>query len=72
MTGGETGSQTLRYLRRIPRDPFLSPTSDIDKQWLLRGYEDVPDTYGWNGIDVYDVKVTYDRKALDGSSYNQW
>ena len=70
--GGETATETLRYLRRIPRDPFLEKDLAPEENWLYRGYTDDPDSTLWNNEDVYDILVTHDRKALDGSYYSEW
>lgn len=70
--GGETGTQVLRYLRRIPRDPFLPPDTDIEDQWDFRGYEDDADSEFWNGTDVYDLHVTHNRIASDRTYYRDW
>ncbi len=62
----------IKYLRRIPADPF----SDADKlsleHWVLRGYQDASDTTSWGGMDVYDVRSLSRRKAIDGSFYKDW
>lgn len=57
-----------KYLRRIPRDPF----DRYDDGWGLRGYTDGPDSFVWNGEDVYDVYSQSEGIALDGSYYNTW
>lgn len=61
-----------RYLRRIPRNPLSVQTNVVKEQWLFRGYEDSVDNETWNGKDVYDVKVSSERKAIDGSWYRDW
>lgn len=60
------------YLRRIPRDPFADQTVAPAEQWVLRSYQDPPDTASWGGQDVYDVHSASNRTALDGSKQRDW
>jgi general secretion pathway protein G len=69
---GNAGGDIKRYLRRVPRDPFLTADVDTEDNWQLRAYEDDIDSSIWGGDDVYDIRVTYERQALDGSEYQQW
>ncbi|MEQ6341166.1 MAG: type II secretion system GspH family protein [Gammaproteobacteria bacterium] len=62
----------VKYLRRIPVDPFTDSNKPSHEQWALRGYQDVPDSSSWGGADVYDVRSTSRRKAIDGSFYKDW
>ncbi|MEK6749077.1 MAG: type II secretion system protein [Pseudomonadota bacterium] len=62
----------LRYLRRIPADPFAERRGPAAQQWQWRGYGDDADTVIWNGKDVYDVHSASPRSGLDGSPYAQW
>jgi len=61
-----------KYLRRIPVDPFADQSLRPDKQWVITGYQDAPDSIIWNGQDVYDVHSASDLKALNGSRYKDW
>ena len=61
----------LRYLRRVPDNPFAKG-GDIADQWLLLGYADKPDAQEWNGEDLYDLRAITDRVALDGTRINEW
>ncbi len=61
----------IRYLRRIPRDPFADPAVPPAQQWRLRGYQDDPGAT-WGGADVYDVTSRSEDTALDGTSYRDW
>lgn len=61
-----------RYLRRIPRDPFVRDDTPAADHWSLRGYQDEPDTSSWNGKDVYDIRSLSDGMALDGTRYKEW
>lgn len=68
---GAKGGQR-RYLRRIPRDPFADAGKPVEEQWVLRGYQDEPDTLVGNGKDVYDVRSAVENVALDGTYYKDW
>ena len=70
-TSGAKGGKR-RYLRRIPRDPFLDTTKPPEEQWVLRGYQDEPDTIVWGGKDVYDVRSAAENIAIDGTHYKDW
>ncbi|MGB5080899.1 MAG: prepilin-type N-terminal cleavage/methylation domain-containing protein [Burkholderiales bacterium] len=61
-----------RYLRRIPRDPFADQARPTLDQWVLRGYQDEPDSIVWSGRDVYDVHSAAEGTALDGTRYRDW
>lgn len=63
---------TRKYLRRIPRDPFADHARPTGEQWLLRGYQDEPDSTTWGGSDVYDVRSDAAGTALDGSKFKDW
>jgi general secretion pathway protein G len=62
----------IKYLRRIPRDPFADQTVPVEEQWGLRSYSDSPDSTAWGEQDVYDIYSKSDRKASDGSKYSDW
>lgn len=62
----------LRYLRRIPRDPFGDASRPPAEQWALRGYQDEADTLSWNGKDVYDIRSASADTAIDGTRYKDW
>lgn len=70
---GQAGGGKRRYLRRIPRDPFAeSATAAPASQWVIRGYQDEPDTLIWNGKDVYDIHSASPAQAIDGTNYRDW
>lgn len=69
---GTAAGRRVTYLRRIPRDPFAGPDLPPAEQWVLRGYQDAPDSLFWNGKDVYDVRSRSDKQALDGTYYRDW
>ena len=71
-TGDARGGKR-RYLRRLPRDPFAeTATTAPANQWVIRGYQDKPDTLTWNGRDVYDIHSASPAQAIDGTDYRDW
>lgn len=60
-------AQTVKFLRRIPRDPMTQ-----DGEWGLRSYFDEPDSDTWGGQDVYDIYTQSDQQAIDGTYYKNW
>ncbi|MBI2778423.1 MAG: type II secretion system protein [Gammaproteobacteria bacterium] len=62
----------IKYLRRIPRDPFAAQGQPMYDQWVPRGYQDDLDSNAWGGKDVYDVHSASTRKAIDGTLYKDW
>jgi general secretion pathway protein G len=70
--GADAKGGKRRYLRRIPADPFGEEGRPPADQWLVRGYQDEPDTIMWNGKDVYDIRTQSERTALDGTRYRDW
>ncbi len=64
---GGTGTQRIRFLRRIPIDPM---TGRAD--WNLQSVQDDPDTGTWGGHDVFDVHSSSQALAMDGSHYSAW
>jgi general secretion pathway protein G len=57
----------LKFLRRIPIDPMTKKA-----EWVLRSYQDDPDSTHWGGQNVFDVRTTFDGTALDGTKYRDW
>lgn len=70
--GSDAKGGKRRYLRRIPTDPFGEEGRAPAEQWVLRGYQDEPDSIMWNGKDVYDIRSQSERTALDGTRYRDW
>ncbi len=62
---GQSGK--IRFLRRIPKDPF---TGDTD--WGKRSMQDDPTSTSWGGQNVFDVFSKTTEKASDGTSYSEW
>ena len=67
VNGVPMGTETLRFLRAIPRDPM---TNTYD--WGQRSVQDAPDSTDWGGQDVFDVYTTSTGVALDGTRYDTW
>jgi general secretion pathway protein G len=60
--------KTIRFLRRIPRDPFTGNTD-----WGKRSVQDDPGSISWGGQNVYDVFSQAPGVALDGKTkYKDW
>jgi general secretion pathway protein G len=57
----------IRFLRRIPRDPFTNST-----EWGKRSSQDDPTSTSWGGQNVFDVYSKTTEKAGDGAQYSEW
>ena len=57
----------IKFLRRIPRDPFTNNTD-----WGKRSWQDDPKSTSWGGQNVFDVYTKTTERARDGSSDAQW
>jgi general secretion pathway protein G len=65
--------QTVKYLRRIPRDPMVPLESPSNSNnWGLRSYSDTPDSSQWGGGNVFDIYSKSDGISTDGTKYNTW
>ena len=64
---GDATQTKLRFLRRVPKDPFTG-----EAEWGLRSYQDRPDSTSWGGQNVFDVYSTADGTGLDGTPYREW
>jgi general secretion pathway protein G len=65
--GQPGGKKTVKFLRRIPKDPM---TDSYD--WGLRSYQDDFDSDVWGEENVYDVYTKSPATALDGTKYRDW
>lgn len=59
--------QKIRFLRRIPIDPFTGKPD-----WGLRSDQDDPDSTSWGGQNVFDIYSKTSEKAPDGTCYCKW
>ncbi|HEV3329984.1 MAG TPA: type II secretion system protein [Bryobacteraceae bacterium] len=59
--------QKMRFLRRIPIDPFTG-----NKDWGIRSDQDDPTSTSWGGQNVFDVYSKTYEKAPDGTAYAEW
>jgi general secretion pathway protein G len=57
----------IRFLRRIPMDPFTYKTD-----WGVRSTQDDPTSMSWGGQNVFDVYTKTYEKAPDGTNYSDW
>jgi general secretion pathway protein G len=64
---GDAAGTTLKYLRRIPRDPITG-----EQEWRTRSSRDRPDSLFSDGTNIFDVRSTSDKVALDGTKYSEW
>jgi len=62
-----TVDKKIRFLRRIPKDPFNNSTD-----WGLRSTQDDPKSMSWGGQNVFDVYSKTMDKAADGTPYSDW
>jgi len=63
----------IRFLRRIPRDPFIPPGEQCDEAgWSLRSTTDKEGFSMWDRTNVFDVRSCSEARALNGSYYKDW
>lgn len=72
VAAAEDDAPDLRYLRRLPQNPFAPADSRPEEQWRLIGYTQDSGDRRWNEEDVFDVRPITDRTALDGSDIADW
>jgi general secretion pathway protein G len=64
---GDAAGTRVKYLRRLPRDPITGK-----REWGTRSSRDRPDAMFTDGINIFDVRSTSDKVALDGTKYSEW
>lgn len=57
----------LKFLRRIPRDPFTNKF-----EWGMRSNQDDPKSKSWGGQSVFEVFTKTEEKSPDGTPYSDW
>jgi general secretion pathway protein G len=62
-----TGDKKIKFLRRIPKDPFTNSTD-----WGKRSVQDDPKSQSWGGQNVFDIYSKTTQKAADGTPYSEW
>jgi general secretion pathway protein G len=65
--GVEIQSKQVRFLRKIPEDPFTHSTD-----WNLISMQDDVDATSWGGQNVFNVHSKSTGTALDGTKYDTW
>jgi general secretion pathway protein G len=71
--GDQAKPGTIKFLRRIPCDPFAEDRQVPCKEtWNYRAYEDKDCSTTSGGKDVYDVCTKSEATAIDGSKYKDW
>jgi len=63
----DSGEKKMRFLRRMPKDPFSNST-----EWGKRSSRDDPKSSAWGGQNVFDVYSKTMEKAADGTPYAEW
>jgi general secretion pathway protein G len=64
---GDAAGTKLKYLRRLPLDPMTGTA-----EWRTRSSRDRPKSLFSDGVNIFDVRSTSDKVALDGTSYGDW
>lgn len=62
----------LKYLRRVPLNPFTAADRPLSDHWRFIGYAQDPADRAWDRKDIYDLRPVSDRMALDGTPIADW
>lgn len=65
--GSQLATKKKVYLRSIPIDPMTGKA-----EWEFRSCYDSPDSGGWGGENVFDVRTKSKDTALNGEKYSDW
>jgi general secretion pathway protein G len=65
--GQDAGGKKIKFLRKIPRDPFTNT-----RDWGLRSTQDDPKSLSWGGQNVFSVFTKTMEKTPDGTPYSEW
>ena len=72
-SGAWSNPSPIKFLRRIPRDPFTPPGDECDEGgWRLRSTNTKEGFTMWDRSNVFDVRSCSEGRALDGSYYRDW
>lgn len=71
---GDANGRKRRYLRSLPRNPFMPVAVPLKEHWRVMAYQDDPKSKGrlQGGKDVYDLRSAREGDALDGSRIEEW
>jgi general secretion pathway protein G len=65
---GQAGKdRKIKFLRQVPIDPMTN-----SREWVLKCYQDEPDSTSWCGENVWDIHTKSGAKGLDGTYYKDW
>jgi len=67
VNGEDVAGKKLRFLRRVPVDPFTGKA-----EWGMHSVQDDPTSDSWGGQNVFDVYSKAQGKGLDGTDYKDW
>jgi general secretion pathway protein G len=62
-----SASRKIKYLRRIPVDPFSGKP-----EWGMRSTSDDPKSTSWGGGHVWDVYSLSQGEGMNGIPYREW
>ena len=64
---GDAAGTTLKYLRRLPRDPITG-----ESEWGTRSSRDRPDSMFSDNVNIFDVYSLSDKVGLNDVPYREW
>ena len=64
---GDAAGTRLKYLRRIPIDPMTGTA-----EWETRSSRDQPDSLFTDHINIFDVRTSSEKIALNDTRYDTW